>query len=151
MKTLSHSCAFQLRDFLALAITSSRKNTADFGGHVDDKWSPWHLCSEYACRISLQIFHRTMQPAPAKLDRRHDQIMHKVLAFTVTPATEDMTGSKCWVWGEPTTLVPCKTRVPPPPTQLAPKMREAHNKFGRHRDYDLHEVLPSSWGISTEA
>jgi hypothetical protein len=38
-----------------------------------------------------------MQPAPAKLDRRHDQIMHKVLAFTVTPATEDMTGSKCWV------------------------------------------------------
>jgi hypothetical protein len=47
--------------------------------------------------------------------------------------------------------VPCKTRVPPPPTQLASKMRRAHNNFGRHRDCDLHKVLPSSWVISTKS
>jgi hypothetical protein len=97
MKTPSHRCAFQLRDFLALAISSSSKNTADFGGHVDDKRSPWYLCVKYASRIRLQSFHRKMQQAPAEIDRRHEQIMHKVLAFATTPATEDMTGPKCWV------------------------------------------------------
>jgi hypothetical protein len=45
----------------------------------------------------LQSFPRKMQQAPAKLGPRHGQIMHKVLAFATTPATEDMTGPKCWV------------------------------------------------------
>jgi hypothetical protein len=78
-------------------VPSSSKNAADFKGHVDDIRSPSYLCVDYASRIRVQSSRRKMQQAPAKLDRRHDRVMHKVLAFVTTPATKDMTGSKCWV------------------------------------------------------